>query len=260
MNEDTINYLQELGLSDKEARVYIASLSLGAASVQKIAEAADIKRVTTYVVLESLINLGLISRSNKGKKTYFVAEEPVSLRRLIKKKEQELNDQKQGLEMILPELAKAKSLPKDIPNVKFYDTAEGIRSILNSFLASQRKGSIKELYGISNLDQLYEFFPEIKEAASNPTRVSLGIPSKFIYCYSQGPILKAGDKAKNRQSKYVDSGKCFLNGDISISENYVIILSLAGNKPIGVTIQSREIAKGMRGLFEMVWNSLPKTK
>src|SRR4051812_25054594 len=83
MNDELIASIEDLGLSQKEARVYLANLMLGPATVQKIADQSGIKRVTTYVILESLNNLGLVSQSTKGKKTYFVAEEPSHLRRLL---------------------------------------------------------------------------------------------------------------------------------------------------------------------------------
>jgi sugar-specific transcriptional regulator TrmB len=51
MNEELIGQIEELGLSNKEARVYVANLMLGPAGVQQIADASGIKRVTTYVIL-----------------------------------------------------------------------------------------------------------------------------------------------------------------------------------------------------------------
>src|SRR6185369_9751717 len=103
-------------------------LMLGPATVQKIADQSGIKRVTTYVILESLNNLGLVSQSTKGKKTYFVAEEPSQLRRLLQKKEQAIKEQQSHFDAILPELNQLKTLPTESPNVRFYDTAEGIRT------------------------------------------------------------------------------------------------------------------------------------
>ena len=154
MNDELIASIEDLGLSQKEARVYLANLMLGPATVQKIADQSSIKRVTTYVILESLSNLGLVSQSTKGKKTYFVAEEPAQLRRLLQKKEQAIKEQQKSFDAILPELNDLKSLPTESPNVRFYDTAEGIRGVIGSFLSSHINKDIKVVYGISNLDQL----------------------------------------------------------------------------------------------------------
>ncbi|MCX6800540.1 MAG: hypothetical protein NT091_05345 [Candidatus Falkowbacteria bacterium] len=57
--------LEQLGFSKKEASVYLASLELGASSVQKIAEQAQVNRVTTYVIIEG-IKSKVIYTSSEG--------------------------------------------------------------------------------------------------------------------------------------------------------------------------------------------------
>jgi sugar-specific transcriptional regulator TrmB len=103
-DQTLISHIEELGLSNKEARIYVSLLTLGPSPVQRIADQSGIKRVTTYVILESLIGLGLVSQSVKGKKTYLIAEDPANLRRLLEKRERELNEQKHNFEQLLPEL------------------------------------------------------------------------------------------------------------------------------------------------------------
>lgn len=255
MNEDLITQVEELGLSEKEARVYLANLSLGPSTVQKISEHSGIKRVTTYVILESLVNLGLVSQAIKGKKTLFIAEEPLSLKRLIEKKERELSQQKANFETLLPELLGVKNIPKDSPRVKFYDSTEGIKSIMTTFLSSHKNEKLQFIFGISNLDQLYTFFPEFKEHAANPTRVREGVPSKIIYTYKGGPVFKETDHLRNRESRWVPLEKYPLNGDISIVGDHIIMLSLTGNKPIGITIDSHELAVGLTGIFNLAWTT-----
>ena len=49
------------GLSEKETHVYLAALSLGAASVARIAQRANEKRPTTYLVLEDLMRKNLVA-------------------------------------------------------------------------------------------------------------------------------------------------------------------------------------------------------
>ena len=54
--------LQKLGLSDKEASVYLAMLELGPSVVSDIAKKANINRSTVYVVLEFLKKRGIPSQ------------------------------------------------------------------------------------------------------------------------------------------------------------------------------------------------------
>lgn len=257
MNDELLTAIEDLGLSEKEAKVYVANLMLGPATVQQIADQANIKRVTTYVILESLAGLGLVSQSNQGKKTYFTAEDPISLRRLLQKKEQQVTDQKASFEHILPELQGLKNLPAESPSVHFYDTAEGIRSIVSSFFSSHR-GEIDMVYGISNLDQLHAFYPEMAVQLTNPERVKNKIPSQFLYTSTRGPIYKDTDEQSMRKSRWVPTNEYPISGDINIVGNYIIMLSLSGNQPIGITINSADLAKGMKAIFELAWAAAEK--
>ena len=255
MNEQLISHIEELGLSNKEARVYVACLMAGPSAVQRIADQAGIKRVTTYVILESLVGLGLVSQSVKGKKTLFIAEDPTNLRRLLEKREQELREQTANFDSILPELAGLKTVPKESPNVKFVDSADGIRAIFATFYATYGKNG-GEVLGISNLDQLHAFFPERGSGSPNPERTKNDLSSKFIYTSVDGPRYTAEeDRKANRTSLFITPGEYPIRGDITIVGEHVIMISLEGTRPIGITIRSQEIADSMKALFFLIWNS-----
>lgn len=89
--------LTKLGLSDKEAAVYLAALALGAGPVQPIARRAQVARATTYLVLESLMKRGLVTQYEEGKKTVFVAEPPQQLAQLLEKQESVIQEKRQHL-------------------------------------------------------------------------------------------------------------------------------------------------------------------
>ena len=60
--------LKNLGFSDNEAIIYMATLETGVAAAQDIAEKAELKRTTTYSVLEALVKRGFVLKTqNKGK-------------------------------------------------------------------------------------------------------------------------------------------------------------------------------------------------
>ncbi len=254
MNEqELISHIEEIGLSNKEAKVYVACLKTGPAAVQRIADQSGIKRVTTYVILESLVGLGLVSQSVKGKKTYFIAEEPSNLSRLLDKREEELKEQKTNFETVLPELLSLKTIPKESPNVRFYDSIDGIKTMMNEFLQRGSRADVEEVFGLSNVDELYKFFPDFRAAQGNPQRKRAGIKSRYLYTSTEGPFLKASDDVSNRQSRYMPQDVFPMSGDYTIVGDAVMILSLRGPNPIGISIESPEIAKGFLGIFELAW-------
>lgn len=78
--------LEEFGLSDKQARVYAALLSLRDARATEISEIAKVKRPTTYLALEELQAKGLvISNQRTGVERYCA----VSCLHLLEKQKQQ---------------------------------------------------------------------------------------------------------------------------------------------------------------------------
>ena len=77
--------LQKLGLQEHEAKVYLACLELGHASVTQISKTAGLNRTTGYDVLERLTKYGIVSRTGVKKKTYIV-ESPAKLKMFLKDK------------------------------------------------------------------------------------------------------------------------------------------------------------------------------
>ena len=65
---DEFRILEILGLSDKEARVYLALLELGTASAQTVSTKSYIKKPTTYLALEELRKKGLLTKLPKAKR------------------------------------------------------------------------------------------------------------------------------------------------------------------------------------------------
>lgn len=255
MNEQLLRQLEDMGLSEKEAKVYVASLMLGPATVQQIANQADIKRVTTYVILESLSSLGLVGQASHGKKTFFTAEDPVSLQRLLDKKNEELLLQKEAFAAFLPDLESLKSIPPETPTVKYYDTIEGLRSAISTLLLTVDLGEIEYIYGFSDVDKVQKLFPEIAKSKGNPVRIRVGKRSRLIYTSVRGPIYKDSDKESYRESRHIAGDKYPINGDITLLGDYIVMLSLDGDKPFGVTIKSGPLSTAIRAMFELAWVS-----
>ena len=68
--------LQNQGLSEKEARVYLILLELHEALPSTISRKSGIKRPTTYVILDQLMKQGLVSHVKRGPNLYYQASNP----------------------------------------------------------------------------------------------------------------------------------------------------------------------------------------
>ena len=95
--ESLIKELISLGFAEKEAAVYIAALTLGPSSVQEIAQKSGINRATAYLLIESLIERGLMSSFVKDKKKSFEAEPPDRLLSILRLQKHELEEKEKEL-------------------------------------------------------------------------------------------------------------------------------------------------------------------
>lgn len=82
--------LMELGLSEKEAKLYLLLLQLGNSPVSPLAKRAELKRVTVYSVLEVLVERGLVSFENRPEGRRYSAYDPECLFYLLEKEKAKL--------------------------------------------------------------------------------------------------------------------------------------------------------------------------
>ena len=71
--------LTNFGLTDKQAKVYLALLELSSALPSTISRKSGLKRPTVYVILEQLQEKGLVGHLKKGNSLFFTAVDPKAL-------------------------------------------------------------------------------------------------------------------------------------------------------------------------------------
>jgi sugar-specific transcriptional regulator TrmB len=94
------HHLQALGLTEYEARAYVALLGLGRAQPARIARQSRIPRPKVYETLERLEARGLATRTNLSPLEYA----PLSTREYIARSEREFTERIEGLERALSRL------------------------------------------------------------------------------------------------------------------------------------------------------------
>src|SRR3989338_7584893 len=117
--------LVEIGLSEKEAGVYLSVLSLGRGTVSQISRQANINRTTGYDILDSLSAKGLVSISGKEPKQEYSAESPENLSTFISGEIKRKHKILEKTEEIIPELKSVHNI-KDRPRVLFYEGRGGL--------------------------------------------------------------------------------------------------------------------------------------
>ena len=115
------------GLSETEAKIYFSLLELGESSAERIAKKANVKRTSIYHTFALLRKKGLLSLIKRGRKIFYVAEDPKKMKQLA---EQKLD----ALDRLLPELRSLAKVIDKKPRVSYFEGAGGIRNLYQKLL------------------------------------------------------------------------------------------------------------------------------
>lgn len=241
-------YLQDIGLNDKEASVYLALLSVEHASVLDLAKKTKIKRPTVYVVLDSLAKKGLVSETSAGKKNYYYAESPERLKTYVERKKIALEESQKKLETIIPEIKSIQRESGEKPVVKYFEGKEGVLSMLEEVFGPDEHREGDFLHVIYPEDKLKEIFSDKEREKYRNLRLARKIKSRAIYASS---IDKQSDSMADRLK--IDGSKYPVLCDITTYKDRVAI-SILGKKLSGIFIQSQDLADTIRSLFEFVFD------
>ncbi|HPI66997.1 MAG TPA: helix-turn-helix domain-containing protein [bacterium] len=248
-----VENLKKLELNNNEAQVYLAALELGGTSVQNIAKKSGVHRATTYVALQKLEELGLIITEKKGKKTIYAGQYPHKLLTNILDRQNELKKREAEIIDMLPELNAIFNFSLDKPRIKFFEGKDGVKQIYKDTLSSQE--NILAFLSIKKFDPtlLKELYQEYV-----PERIRKGIKALVIAPgEKESQDYQERDQKELRETRLVDPNKYPFSIEIDIyGGNKVAFMSYSSKEMFGVILESVEIHKTMKLIFELVWANI----
>lgn len=239
-----LQQLEEIGLSDKEAKVYVALLKIGRGTAYRIAKVADVKTPTTYLVLDDLLKKGLAFKIPYAKGQMFVAKEPTEYL-------QEKKNKLQSFESILPQIMNLRSQQDDSKIVTF-DGHEGLKDALNYKINEMRGKTFYSFY--SDLPKPDEETKNIylawnKKAHRNNIHFKIIAPkSEKITSF-----VEPNEEIYRGNMKLIDVDLWSPDAGIEIGDGFVRVTAI--NNLQVVLIDNKAIANAMKQIFDMVWNS-----
>ena len=238
-------YLKEIGLSEKEAEVYLALLQGDAFSILEIAKKTKINRTTIYPVIKSLSEKGLVSETTTNTKTHYQAESPDRLETFIERQKILLEENSKKMKDIIPQLKSTQREAGERPVVKYFEGKEGIISVNEDLF----KDPVPEekAYMIYSKDLVDEVFKREETTKFKGKRTDKKIKGLSIYNYRDGNI--PSDETSTRVK--IDAEKYPINCDISIYKDKIRIATLKKNLS-GIYIQSADLAETFKSLVKLI--------
>ncbi len=239
-------FLVEIGLSEKEASVYLALLQVDFASIHDIASKTNIKRTTVYPVLESLQQKGLVSETQKDKKVLFQAAPPERLETYVDRQKILFDEKAKRLKDIIPQMKSIQREQGERPIVKYFEGRDGAISAYEEFYAFN-VGKEETGYFIFNRDLLSKTFTSEELSRFLHIRKGKDLNPVSVYNYKAGDyqFTTPGTRAR------IDAEKYPILCDISITEDRIVITTL-GEHVSAFFIKSKDIAETLTSLIKKI--------
>lgn len=241
---DIVKTLEEVGLQEREIRIYIALLEIGESTVLPIANKSGIKRTYCYDILDDLKKKSLVTYVEKNGRRRYVAEDPKNI-------EQVLKDRVHRFSEVLPELRSLYNNNPKKPKIRFY---EGTNEVIE---LSEIATNSKDLMAITSADAIYKVFgkkiDEIGEKVASSGQRTRELVSSNLRTANWGKNYKK----PLQEIRYLPKG-VKLSTDMLIYENKLVLMSY--EKDIhAVMIEGSSIVDTHKQLFELLWLATPES-
>lgn len=231
--------LVEYGLHEYEAKLYVAAMEIGPSPVQAIAKKAVINRVSAYNFINTLIEKGLMSTYEQGKRTMYAASDPTHLVNIFEGKRREIEIKEKEFQNFLPQLRSIYNLSENKPVVRYYEGLEGAL-VMNDEMMQGHDETIEMVY---NKEAVYKFIPENIRKDLVAKRIQKNIKT-LVILDGQTPTTTDGTRYS------VDSKKFPIKADITFYKDKTRMISF-GKDISGIIIENKDITDTLRSLFYM---------
>lgn len=231
--------LSRNGFSEKEAKVYLACLTLGSSTVLEISRKAELSRGSCYDLLEEMTEKGFVSKHHEAKHIVF---SPLDPDLLLRRTEENVRK----LELALPEL-KGLFHTHARPRVRYFEGLEGVKQVYLDTLTSTT-----EILNYANSREIRLHWPDYDQEYV-AERFRKGIFLKGIAPDDEwGQAVQRDDAKYLRETRLLSAKDFQFTNEINIYDNKVAITSFR-NEMIGILIESDAIADTQRDIFKMAW-------
>lgn len=231
MDKTIISQLEALGLSESEARVYLALLAFTEVSVQAVAKAAEVGRSAAYPILESLLDKGLVERLERDTASYRACD-PEKLLEYADAAVVKAAETDTSMRALTGELEPGIAGFEFTPRATYFDTAEGLKTLRNEVERAAKSALVRALMHSKQ-------FPNTLMRSGSRVIVAAERPFK---------ISGAGDSASLRlvpKEHHPFTSDLFIIGDT--------IAVISDTETFAIRIGSKDFADVVKESFDLAW-------
>lgn len=241
--------MHNLGFSDKEARVYIAFLAVGPASVQDIATKTGIQRATLYGVLESLKKKGLLRIAYQAHRKVFCAASPDVLARSIAEEKRTLDSREAILAAALPSLQALENREKGQGDrVLFGEGEQSVRSAWSDIGRRAEKVLAEVIVPSRSANEA--FFAERQHVLAYSSRIHV----RRVYIAHRAPLFLPRKDGDQEVRLYEETAQFPAGVEWIIGDGFLVSIV---HEPFARVYWHEDpvMAAGVLGMFEVLWRA-----
>lgn len=238
-----------MGLTNGEAKVYVALLVVGSSTVGPIIKRSGIAHSNIYEILERLTSKGLVSYTVVERTKYYHSTSPSRILEFIDQQDKKIQQSRATYESILPQLNSLIKESKKGENAELFLGIKGVAAAYEVLLEEIIKGEEGRYFYIYNkerLDQASKVYGLVM-----PFFKKAGIKWRGVCDARYRGQREAAAWRGIIKNKYTEFP---LPGNIDIYGDKINIVSWS-SKPVAVIIRSREVADNLKRYFDAMWET-----
>ena len=240
----------EIGLENRDKRVYEALIVNPQSSLRKIAADTGINRGSVYESVKKLAEQGLVGSIEVGKQRRYTATNPDTLVELIREKREHLASTERQAQLYADSLVVNSENTAPISFATFYEDREGVAVILRDVIATCREKNSRAYRVISTKhvrEYIYHNFPNFTQR-----RIAESIEVRVI------AVGTGGSQDSLSERRWLESTRSRIpNCYTLIYGDKTAFINLGeGNLLSAIVIDNPGVTNLQKELFDRLWNNL----
>jgi len=246
------NVLDSIGLTKNEIKVYLSLLELGSTPTGAIIKKTKIHTSKVYDALERLSDKGLVTYVIIANTKHFQAVDPERLTDFLEDKEKEIENQKESIKSIIPELKLKQTLGAEGTDAEIFRGWKGMETVFNEGIRAMGKNDTWYVLGayagedVERTDQFIARVIKMCEAKKMKWKVLYNESARKTFRYErQSPITE------NRFLPLETPATINIYKDVAF-------IALWTRDPVAFRVKNKKVADSFRKYFEVMWGMAKK--
>jgi sugar-specific transcriptional regulator TrmB len=249
MKTNLLVWLQDTGLDEQRANIYLAALNLGEASAKDLAESVGVARTAVYDNLKVLEAKGYVRSIREGKRHVYVPLHPKELYNRFENQKNQLKD-------LLPDFLAIYAEKEIKPFTQLFQGQYAAREVYENIL---RTATDEYVYFSPSELTLQVVDRKFMQDWVN-RRVAKGLRSRSLRVKDKSKVdgeVFTSEAKYLRQIRYLH-GHIDLKASIYIYGNNVGVISTKKENTAFI-IHSPDLAFSLKQIFEFIWQVTPRS-